>query len=52
MCPCAPDGCDWDGLVFYLDKLVLSGDITVRTGDARGLELSEDAVGSLVCRCL
>lgn len=39
-------------LGFYLDKLVLSGDIVVRTGDARGLELSEDAVGSLVCRCL
>lgn len=35
-------------LGFSLDKLVLSADITVHTGDARGLELSEDAAWFVV----
>lgn len=44
MCTCAPDGCDWDDVVFSSDKLVLSEDVMVRTGGAQGKELSEDAV--------
>lgn len=37
-------------LGFSPDKLVLSEDTVVHTGDARGLAPSEDAAGSLVCR--
>lgn len=36
-------------LGFSPDKLVLSEDTVVHTGDARGMAPSEDAAGSLVC---